>query len=64
MKVFSFNFKKEKLSQKKHYGVIAQEFQEIAPELVYNNGSNDHYLSDNYYELISHLIKKIYKQDK
>ena len=35
VKVYSFNFKNDTEEPKrKHYGVIAQELQEIAPELV------------------------------
>ena len=42
-----------------HYGVIAQELQELAPELVsINDLTDDHYLSVNYTELIPHLINK------
>lgn len=40
-----------------HYGFIAQEVQEIAPELVYEDGAG--YLSINYTELIPLLVKKV-----
>ena len=65
IKTYSFNFKNdEEEPKRKHYGVIAQELQEVAPELVYDDGSEDHYLSVNYTELIPHLINKIKQQDK
>ena len=48
-----------------HYGVIAQELQELAPELVSTNDATDEkYLTVNYVELIPHLINKIHSQDK
>ena len=59
IKVYSFNFKNDK-SNRLHYGVIAQELQEIAPELVSSDRNNEHYLSVNYIELIPHLINKIH----
>ena len=61
VKVYSFNLKND---ERKHYGVIAQELQEIAPELVYDGGGEEHMLSVNYTELIPHLINKIHQQDK
>ena len=63
VKVYSFTLKNDD-EHRKHYGVIAQELQEIAPELVYDDGSANHYLSVNYTELIPHLIKayKVSKQ--
>ena len=65
IKVYSFNFKNDKDEPKrKHYGVIAQELQQIAPELVYDDKSENHYLSVNYTELIPHLIVKIQNQNK
>ena len=67
VKVYSFNLKNDTEEPKrKHYGVIAQELDEIAPELVYinHNPNNDDILSVNYIELIPHLINKIHQQDK
>ena len=63
VKVYSFNLINEE-PQRKHYGVIAQELQEIAPELIYSDNTNEHYLSVNYTELIPHLINKIKQQDR
>ncbi len=45
------------LLQKTHYGLIAQELQEIYPDLVYEGG--DGYLSVNYMEIIPLLIKSV-----
>lgn len=45
------------LLQKKHYGLIAQELQNIYPDLVYEGG--DGFLSVNYVELIPLLIQSI-----
>ena len=45
------------LLQKKHYGLIAQELQDIYPDLVYEGG--DGFLSVNYVELIPLLIESI-----
>lgn len=47
----------ESLLERKHYGLIAQELQEIFPDLVYEGA--DGYLSVNYIELIPFLIKSI-----
>lgn len=47
----------ESLVQRKHYGLIAQELQEIYPDLVYEGA--DGYLSVNYIEIIPFLIKAI-----
>lgn len=46
-----------KLLQRTHYGLIAQELQDIYPDLVYEGG--DGYLSVNYMELIPLLIQSI-----
>lgn len=43
--------------ERKHYGLIAQELQQIYPDLVYEG--KDGYLSVNYMEIIPILIKKI-----
>ena len=43
-----------------HYGLIAQEVQQILPEMVYEDGAG--YLSINYTELIPLLIKAINEQ--
>ena len=43
--------------QKKHYGLIAQDLQEIYPDLVYENDNG--YLSINYTEIIPLLIQSI-----
>ena len=62
----------------KYYGVIAQELQELAPDLVTEDRTENHYLAVNYTGLIPHLIKvhqmnrqqiedlqhKIHSQDK
>ena len=45
------------LLKKKHYGLIAQELQQIYPDLVYEEG--DGYLSINYTEIIPLLIRTI-----
>ena len=63
VKVYSFNLKNDE-TNRKHYGVIAQELQEIAPELIYDDMSDEHYMSVNYTELIPHLINKCKQQDK
>jgi len=48
---------KSPIFQKKHYGLIAQDVQEIYPDLVYENDNG--YLSINYTELIPLLIQSI-----
>ena len=63
IKVYSFNLKSDS-SERTHYGVIAQELQNIAPELVYEDKSDEKYLSVNYTELIPHMINKIHQQEK
>ena len=40
-----------------HYGFVAQELQEIAPELIREDGAG--YLSINYIELIPLLVQKV-----
>jgi len=55
LNVYSFNFKSDE-QQKTHYGTIAQEVEEIAPELV---NKVDNHLSVNYIELIPHLINYV-----
>jgi len=58
LNVYSFNFIDDKNNKKqKHYGVIAQEVQPIAPELV--NANNDDYLTVNYNDIFALLIKKV-----
>jgi hypothetical protein len=59
--VYSFNFKND---AKKHtrYGVLAQELQEICPELVLSDSIGK--LSVNYVEIIPHLINKVKNQGK
>ena len=47
----------ESLVSRKHYGLIAQELQEVYPDLVYEGA--DGYLSVNYIEIIPFLIKAI-----
>ena len=61
LKIYSFNFKRDNIKKRKHYGVIAQELQKLAPELVYDNDTNK-YLSVNYIELIPHIIHKLQQQ--
>jgi len=46
-----------KILQRKHYGLLAQELQEIYPDLVYEG--EDGYLSVNYMEIIPLLIKTV-----
>ena len=46
-----------KILNREHYGLIAQEIQEIYPELVYER--SDGYLAVNYIEIIPLLIKSI-----
>ena len=61
VKVYSFNMvndQEELEVKRKHYGVLAHELQELDPNLVFDDGSDDHYLSVNYTELIPHLINK------
>lgn len=48
--------------QASHYGLIAQEVQEIFPDVVYDSG--DGYLSINYIELIPMLIQTVQKQQQ
>lgn len=48
---------KSEMFQKKHYGLIAQELQELYPDLVYSDDKG--YLSINYTELIPLLIQSI-----
>lgn len=67
VKVYSFNLKNESDEnepKRKHYGVIAQELQEIAPELVHEDKTENHYLSVNYTEIIPHLINVVKDQKK
>lgn len=47
----------DKNDNRTHYGLIAQELQQIFPELVYEDG--DGYLSVNYTELIPLILKQI-----
>ena len=46
----------------RHYGLVAQELQEVFPDMVYDTG--DGYLSVNYIELIPLLIQTIQKQQE
>lgn len=46
-----------KVSEQLHYGLIAQEVQKVAPNIVYEN--SDGYLSINYLELIPLMLKTI-----
>ena len=68
IKVYSFTYKNNE-DKRIHYGVLAQELQEIVPELVYEDfrsnleDKNTYYLV-NYIELIPHLIAKCHQQDK
>ena len=50
------------LLQKTHYGLIAQEIQDVYPNLVYEGG--DGYLSVNYIEIIPILIQSIQSMQK
>jgi len=65
IKTYSFNMKSDiQENKKKYFGVLAQDLQELAPDLVSDDGSQDHYLAVNYTGLIPHLINKIHSQDK
>lgn len=59
MDIVSFNFADEKNaeSQIRHYGIIAQELQEIYPDLVQKG--EDGYLAVNYVELVPVLVRSI-----
>ena len=65
IKVYSFTFKRCD-DKRVHYGVLAQELQEIAPELVYEDDPSPDdqttYLGVNYMELIPLLIDKCHQQ--
>lgn len=61
IKPVKFIFKEDK-SKQTHYGVIAQQVQQIAPELI--TTSSDGFLSMNYIELIPLLINKVQQQQK
>jgi len=65
IKVYSFNLINDtEQPKRKRYGVIAQELQEVMPELVYDDNSENHYLSVDYISLIPHLINKVKTQQK
>ncbi len=49
--------KPNQVLQKTHYGLIAQEFQQVYPDLVYENDNG--YLSINYTELIPIMLQSI-----
>ena len=57
IKTYSFNFVNS--PEDLHYGVIAQELQTIAPELVKMDTTPNRFLSVNYIELIPLLINKV-----
>lgn len=63
VKTYSFTMKNAKNNNKTHYGVIAQELQQLAPELIEEN-ENQHYLSVNYIELIPMLIHRVQQQQQ
>jgi hypothetical protein len=57
IKTYTYNYvEQEERETRKHYGVIAQELQDILPELV---GSSHDYLTVNYDEFIPMLINAI-----
>ena len=56
VEVYKFNFKNDD-EKRKHYGVLAQEVKEFAPELV--RSGDDEMMSVNYVELIPHLINYV-----
>jgi hypothetical protein len=58
---YSFTFINDS-NHNKHYGVIAQELQELLPELVHEN-PRTHKLTVDYIEFIPHLINKIQQLD-
>ena len=68
IKVYSFTRKDLADKNHIHYGVLAQELQEILPELVDDglkiDNSDETYLGVNYIELIPLLIDKCHRQDK
>ena len=61
LKVRSFNFINDKRVK---YGFIAQDVQEIAPELVMEDGSAKHMLSVDYTGIIPHLVNIVQEQQK
>jgi len=52
---------KAQMFQKKHYGLIAQELEQLYPDLVYTNSNG--YLSVNYIDIIPLLIQSIKEQN-
>ena len=63
LKVKSFRFKSDEKKRIK-YGFIAQEVQELAPELVYDDGTEEHLLSIDYIGFIPHLVNVVQEQQK
>lgn len=53
------NMKENKETPKTHYGLIAQELEEICPELVITHSETNNAKTVNYIELIPFLIKNI-----
>ena len=60
----SFYRTKEEIPRRRYFGVVAQELVEVRPELVYDDMTDDHYLSVDYIQLVPFLIKKVQKQQK
>jgi hypothetical protein len=52
----SYTYKKDKKDKKIHYGLIAQEMEQVYPDLVYNDKGSK---TINYVELIPILLLKI-----
>ena len=52
----SYTYKKDKKDKKTHYGLIAQEMEQVYPDLVYNDKGSK---TINYVELIPVLVLKI-----
>ena len=61
VQTYSFTFINDN-NHNKHYGVIAQELQELLPELVHEN-PRTHKLTVDYIEFIPHLINKVQQLD-
>lgn len=56
LKPKSYTYKKDKKDKKIHYGLIAQEMEQVYPDLVYNDKGSK---TINYVELIPILVLKI-----
>ena len=63
IETYSFNLNQD-YTQRKHYGVIAQDLVKIAPELVHEDESTQKYMTINYTEFVPLLIEKVKDQEK